>query len=192
MEGGGLSSLWVHRMRVLCELMDEGRDVIHSDADAVWIADPLPYILGCEKQMVFSQGTIWPPDVHTRHGLVLCCGLFYLRNTPDVRAFLQEVDRRMPRDLDDQICINRLISERGVVWEFTSSYEIPFRNQVFRASIDPIYADVAELPSLAVLPHHLFPRMVETLHADTLVAHPVTPKTCEGKIEALSQLGLWG
>jgi len=187
----GLAPLWRHRIEVLRKFLDQGYDVIHSDADAVWVRDPLPFLSECNAEMIFSQGTVWPPDVHAHHGLVLCCGFFYLRNTPSVRSFLSEVSHRVSLEKDDQASINRLVDENGVTWRIENPYNIDFRGKVFLASRKMIQSVVAVGPSVAVLPHHLFPRLVENLDQDVVVAHPLSEKNCEEKIEVLSKLGLW-
>jgi len=186
-----LSALWTHRIDVLCDLLARGHDVVHSDADAVWVRDPLPYIQSCKAEMVFSQGTIWPPDVHARHGVVLCCGLFYLQSSPAVRGFMRKARRRVQNDKDDQKSINRMIDENGVRWKITDPYSIPYGDATFTASRQPILSEVNTGPTVAVLPHRLFPRLVDELTPDVMVAHPLSGKTCAAKIEVLSRLGLW-
>lgn len=190
-ETGPLGALWVHRIEVIRAALESGRDVIHSDADAVWLRDPLPHFAACDSEMVFTQGTVWPSDVHKNHGLVLCCGLFYLASTPAVRGFVKDAARRVALDQDDQTSINRLIDANGVAWKIDAPYRIGFRKQEFLASRQVIRSDVATGPSVAVLPHHLFPRMMDKLAPDTVVAHPLSPKDNAAKIAALSRLGLW-
>src|ERR1700722_10022350 len=38
---GNLADLWVQRIRTFSALLDAGEEVIHSDADAIWIRNPL-------------------------------------------------------------------------------------------------------------------------------------------------------
>lgn len=188
---GDLDELWIHRMIILRELLDQGIDVLHSDADAVWVRDPLPLIRSCGTEMVFSQGTIWPPDVHARHGIVLCCGLFYMQSTPAVRAFIAAVQQRVELDKDDQISINRLVDEGLTRWVIRQPYTIEFGHNVFTASRSVMYAKMVQEPSLSVLPHHSFPRLLTTVDEDVYVGHPLSGKTCADKVKILSALGLW-
>lgn len=186
-----LGALWVHRVAVIRALLAEGHDVIHSDSDALWVGDPLPLIAACDADMVFSQGTVWPPDVHARHGLVLCCGLFRLRATPTVADFMATVESRLALDRDDQVSLNRLLDEAGLRWTLREPYRIPFRDTEIVASREIIQAAAGNHPSVAVLPHHRFPRLVERLDPDVLVAHPLCGKTRTEKQATLSALGLW-
>ena len=50
-----------------------GIDFVHSDADAVWLRDPIPEYFGPGEtaDLVASQGTRHPPDVFGRWGFVL-------------------------------------------------------------------------------------------------------------------------
>ncbi len=186
-----LDVLWVHRMKILRELLDQGTDIIHSDADAVWVRDPLPFIRSCGTEMVFSQGTIWPRDVHARHGIVLCCGLFYMQSTPAVRSFIATVEQRVVQDKDDQITINRLVDEGLTRWVVEQPYTIEFGNAVFTASRNAMHAQMGQGPSLSILPHHSFPRLLSKVDEEVYVAHPLSGKTCADKIEILYALGLW-
>lgn len=188
-------ALWSHRISVLRELLSSGQAIIHSDADAVWLRDPMPDIESCGTAMVFSQGTIWPPDVHKRHGLVLCCGLFYLRPDPQVLVFLDAVDARMITDRDDQMAVNRVAAAWIDAWEIHDPYEIPFRQDRFIASRRPIRARRSKCAageiSISVLPHHAYPRLLDSVTDETVVAHPLSGKSLGDKMRCLGQLGLW-
>jgi hypothetical protein len=190
-KAAGLGDLWTFRIRVLRELLEESSGLVHSDADAVWMRDPLPMIADCATEMVFSQGTIWPPDVHAKHGIVLCCGLYYLSNTPSVRRFMAQLEARVAHDRDDQVSVNRLLDEQGVEWVIEEPYRIPFEDTDYIVSRRIILSRHATPLSVAVLPHHLFPRVMEGPDPKVIVAHPFSPKSCADKIAVLSRLGLW-
>lgn len=186
-----LANLWTFRVRVLRALLADTAGLIHSDADAVWMRDPRPMIADCAADMVFSQGTVWPPDVHLRQGIVLCCGFFYLRNTKPVNRFMMQLEARVAQDSDDQISVNRLLDESGLEWSVKEPYTIPFRDTAFVASRQIIRSKGKYLPSVAVLPHHLFPRLMDEPDPNVIVAHPFSHKNCVDKITVLSRLGLW-
>ncbi|MDK3016491.1 putative nucleotide-diphospho-sugar transferase [Pseudodonghicola flavimaris] len=193
--GDGLEGLWLHRVAVFRELLQGGTGFIHSDADAVWLADPRPHLAACEAEAVFSQGTIWPPDVHDRLRLVLCCGFFSLAPSPRILSFIDQVAARIEADQDDQAAVNRVVSAMIDSWQIDDPYDIAFRGKTFVASRAPIRAvpraGRQDVPSIAVLPHHAFPRLVERLAPDMVVAHPVSGKTCDEKRVCLSGLGIW-
>lgn len=192
---GGLAALWRHRIEVFRELLDAGEAFIHSDADALFVQDPRPAIAACDAEMVFSQGTIWPPDVHQKHRVVVCCGFFHLSATPRTRAFVDAVAQRMQSDGDDQIAVNRVIDDMIEGWNIHDPYEIPFKETTFVASRRAMSAvpkpERSDTPSISVLPHHAFPRLVTEIDDQVVVAHPLSGKTCAEKRTCLSGLGLW-
>ncbi len=194
---GGMAELWVHRTAVLRKLLDQGSGVIHSDADAVWVQNPLPMMEACGTEMVFSQGTVWPPDVHERRGVVLCCGLFYMKSTPAVREFMMKAQDQVRKDLevnkhlDDQVSINRLIDKDLIRWVTGETYEVDFNDKRFIASRTVMLGESRDGPSVSVLPYHHFPRLLEEMSPEVMVAHPLSGKTCAEKVKVLSGLDLW-
>lgn len=190
-DASGFADIMAFRITVLRELLANSSGLIHSDADAVWLRDPLPMINRCGGDMVFSQGTVWPPDVHSRTGIVLCCGLYYLRNTGPVRRFMARVEARVACDRSDQASVNRQLLEDGIEWRVDDPYAIPFGDTYFTASRQVIRSRSDQPFAVSVLPHHLFPRLMPAADPEVFVAHPLSPKTCEGSVAVLSQYGLW-
>ncbi|MDO6567906.1 putative nucleotide-diphospho-sugar transferase [Alteromonas sp. 1_MG-2023] len=193
-EGKNFSGLWQHRLEILDELLQSYDEIIHSDADAVWLRNPLPMISSLNSNITFTQGTVWPHDVHTLHGVVLCCGLFYLNNSSEARHFLKQVRKRVENDNDDQISVNREVASRINGWQIKEPLQIPFRETTFTTSKE-VMRSIAKSESddlnICVLPHHLFPRLVETISDDVYIAHPLSGKTLDEKAQCLSELGIW-
>ncbi len=191
----GFGALWAHRIAVLSEMLKAGQAIIHSDVDAMWARDPWPAIRACGASAVFSQGTFWPRDVHEQNRVVVCCGLFYLAADASVLAFLEKVDEVLESVQDDQIAMNRVIAAGIPGWSMEEPYEIPFRETNFLASRTPMHAalDLGEGQSLslAVLPHHAFPRLIEAINDEVVVAHPLSGKSMVEKRDCMSRLGLW-
>ncbi|MDE4134801.1 putative nucleotide-diphospho-sugar transferase [Phaeobacter sp. QD34_3] len=148
-----------------------------------------------DTDMVFSQGTFWPRDVHAKRGLVLCCGFFHLRPSQSTFAFLDAVQERMAYDQDDQIAVNHVISGWIEEWKFEDKYEVPFRDTRFFASTSPVRSKGIDRNgrefSISVLPHHSYPRVVKEISDQVVVAHPLSGKTMKEKEEILNELGLW-
>ena len=181
----GLDALWLHRLSVLRDLLSQHDCLIHSDADAIWLKSPMSDIERCDADMVFSQETYWPRDVHSRRGLVLCCGFFFLRHAPTALTFLDAVLDRMPADKDDQVAVNRVISDWIGELDIDSPYEIPFPDTCFSASHSPITARGSDRAgrsfSVSVLPHHAYPRLMDDVSDEMVVAHPLFGKTLAEK-----------
>jgi hypothetical protein len=186
---GDMAGLWIHRTNVISELLESGYSVLHSDADAVWLKDPWAHYFDSDEDLIFSQGTIWPPDSLATKGLVVCCGLFLMRATPAVKAILPEWMSMTAEFGDDQIAINRLLDRALPEWSISQPYERIYQGQAFTCSPSKMTARAENL-SVAVLPHERFPRLVDDL-AGVYVAHPLSPKGAAETESVLHAAGLW-
>jgi hypothetical protein len=191
---GDLRELWVRRIVVFRTLLAAGEEFIHSDADAIWLRNPLREgsARDLREDLVFSQGTIWPPDVHEQGGVGLCCGWFWARPTPVVQAFFKALESEVRTIGDDQICVNRLLAAAGAVWQHAGrgDYQLPFRDRPLQCWSEPIRASLRAAPlSVALLPHGEFQRLPETTER-AVVKHYLTPKNCEQKLSALRHFGV--
>ena len=190
-----LGSLWLHRTEVLREILLKEGELIHSDSDAIWLQDPLKDIQECGADGVFSQGTIWPPDVHRQFGIVLCCGLFYLSNQKGIQALLDETILQIKVGNDDQAALNRIIAKSIGSWNVKQPYEISFKDTHFIASKMPIISNGLHINhkkiKISILPHHLFPRLVTRNNKDAKIVHPLAGKTLLEKEVCLRNLDLW-
>lgn len=185
-----LEKLWIHRVEVLLELLEEGYNVIHSDADAVWLKDPLPYLEKLPQDMIFSQGTIWPPDVQEEWGFVLCCGFFMLRSNKKTLRFMHDLLNRVKKDKDDQVSCNRMLLERKTVWDTPiEPYTINFRKKQFICSTSARKGKCKKL-KLALLPHSKFQRIFEETD-DVYVRHLISEKNSENIVDVLKNTGCW-
>jgi hypothetical protein len=189
---GSLRDLWVQRIRVFSRLLAAGHDIIHSDTDAIWVQDPLRVgsAAACNADLLFSQGTVWPPDVHDRWGFVLCCGWFRARPTLATRSFFHALETDVKGSGDDQISVNRLLVTLCATWNQSGAgdYALPFRDRLVQCWREPIRATAGTL-SVALLPHREFQRLPEDF-AQAVVKHYLTPKNCAQKLVALRTLGL--
>jgi hypothetical protein len=191
---GNLRDLWTRRIRVFSELLAAGQEFVHSDIDAIWIRNPLRTGSAVERDedLVFSQGTVWPPDVHDQWGFVLCCGWFRARPTLAARAFFEGLERDVRQTGDDQISVNRLLSTLGANWSHgrTGEYQLDFRDRVVQCWTRAVRAQTTAGPlSVALLPHREFQRLPEdSEHA--IVKHYLTPKSCAQKLNVLREYGL--
>lgn len=183
-----LGELWVHRIEVISEFLESGCSVIHSDADAVWLKDPRGYLERLPHDMLFSQGTFWPQDVHAGWGFVLCCGFFMIRSTPDTRRFAQELLQRVRVDRDDQVSCNRMLAEAGTVWEAPEgAYVLSYRQNAFVCS-PGVRSGRSPYGTVALLPHRYFQRMFEE-EAGVFVRHLLSEKESGNILDVLERYG---
>jgi hypothetical protein len=189
---GDLRELWVKRIGVFRALLAAGEEFIHSDADAIWLRNPLEEgsARDLRDDLLFSQGTVWPPDVHQRWGFVLCCGWFWARPTTLVHAFFEALEREVRTIGDDQICVNRLLAAAGAAWQHSgrSDYQLAFQDRPIHCWSAPIRATFQAGPlTVALLPHGEFQRLPEPTDR-AVVKHYLTPKNCEQKLITLREL----
>lgn len=191
---GDLRDLWVRRIQIFSELLRAGEEFVHSDIDAIWLRNPLREgsVLECTEDLIFSQGTVWPPDVHDRWGFVLCCGWFLARPSAGAIAFFQALESDVRASGDDQMSVNKLLAAAGARWSRgkTGDYQMPFQDRAFQCWREPVRATLPEGPlTVALLPHCEFQRLPEVSDR-AIVKHLLTPKNCEQKLLVFRRLGL--
>jgi hypothetical protein len=189
---GDLGDLWVERVRVFAALCAAGIDFIHSDVDAIWLRDPRAAYFGAsEADLIASQGTVWPNDVHQRFGFVLCCGLFSLRSSAASRQLLAELLPHVATTRDDQVSLNRLLASRQIVWRAKpeDTYHVTAGPMRFLCSRSLISGHGTDGLRVSVLPHHLFQRL-RLPHSDIpFVSHPLTAKEPKAKLDEFARSG---
>jgi hypothetical protein len=186
-----LGDLWIRRVRVFATLCDAGVDFVHSDVDAIWLRDPRGlYFTDADVDLVASQGTVWPTDVHRQFGFVLCCGLFRLCSTPVSRQLLTELEPEVVVTRDDQVSLNRLLAARAIKWQVEPAdcYHLALGNKRFLCARSLIRGVAPDGLRVAILPQHLFQR-VPVKDGQPYVAHFLTPKEPQAKMHEFARHG---
>lgn len=190
---GDLASLWTTRTRKFAQLINDGVSFIHTDLDAVWLRDPLAHLFSGDQDMIFSQGTIWPPECHARLGFVLCCGLFAMRPGEASSKFLELMVDDLHRTGDDQVSLNALLMTHETAWPgwLSPDYRLPFEGGKFSCWSKPLDG-VCEALDLRVrmIPHRDAMRIKDCTALDPYVFHPLSPKQSEQKLRMFADLGL--
>jgi hypothetical protein len=190
--GGDLSDLWVQRIRIFSELLASGQEFVHSDIDAIWIQNPFQAGSARDRSedLLFSSGTVWPPDVHDQWGFILCCGWFWAKPSGATQAFFQALEADVRRTGDDQVSVNRLLAAMGARWrtDGQGDYRLAFRDRWLQCWSNPIRAEAGSL-SIALLPHVEFQRLPEDSER-AVVKHYLTPKNGPQKLSVLREYGL--
>lgn len=189
--GKSLTDLWILRIDVFYCLIDCGIDVVHSDADAIWLRNPIPEYFQAEKELdlIASQGTRWPPDVFKQWGFVLCCGLFYMKSTPASVALLKKLRGHVEETGDDQKSLNQILVEMKIDWNVESEYRVPFKKWLLRCSHRMIRSRGADI-RVGVLPFNKFPRIADE-QDQPYVVHPIGRKNQSDKRAGLAKRNLW-
>ena len=186
-----LGNIWVHRVKVIQELLESGYDVIHSDADAVWLKNPLDvYFHKPAYDVAFSQGTHWPRDVHNVWGFVLCCGLFYVRSNDATRQLFDAIAADVECSKDDQVSCNRVLMKLNTEWEYPNDmYSLSYDGIEFNCSNEIIHGK-NNVVCVALLPHSRFQRISDSC-ADVYIKHMISSKTSCSTKELLKNNNCW-
>jgi hypothetical protein len=98
-------------------VVKNGRDVLMSDLDALWLRDPLPLLRAHANAGIIGSRGSWPANaLYAWGGSAFCMGFIFFRGTdPRVRALVSEV-LHLPI-VEDQEDLNRRLCARGVVWD---------------------------------------------------------------------------
>ena len=103
-----MKALMPLRTRLFLHLANAGRDFIHSDADALWVRDPHPWLARHSGiDLLASQGSMHPRSQFRRHRFVLCAGFFLCRANARTRSYFERVESR--DHWDDQVRMNEVL-----------------------------------------------------------------------------------
>ena len=110
-------SFWLHRLRTVKQMLDQGREVLHSDLDAFWLASPIPLLQSIQADLVFSIDMGIPKNILDAWGFVLCSGFFLARPTPATQKLFSLWEKDTERIGGDQIALNRLLFDASPDWQ---------------------------------------------------------------------------
>lgn len=176
-------------------LVGAGQDFVHSDADAIWLRDPVEDWMSTDTDMIFSQGTIHPSDAHAAVGFVLCCGLFRINATAASARFLDLVAEHVVSTGDDQYSVNEVLRTNGAAWDKATvpDYRLRMRGKPFSCWKNPIEGECAQLGlRVALIPHSVVQRIHDPIDTNgrVCVKHLLTPKKAGEKLDRLRREGL--
>ncbi|CAM9760594.1 unnamed protein product [Ectocarpus sp. 12 AP-2014] len=191
--------IWILRVRVVSCLVRAGYDVIMSDADALWLADPmkdfsLPGVV--DSSIVAARG-MYPFDLAKAWGVTICMGFVLFRGTASRTAmgkFLSVMNALVLESMDDQIAVNMAARALGIVWDEEGSdmlYEESTGLGV--ATIDSLTDEDNRLFTVTLLPHSTYTRMCNRTPVSntTVVAHCMSKKTPGCKRDWMHSMDLW-
>lgn len=157
-------SFWLHRLRTIKTMVDQGKEVLHSDLDAFWLASPVALLDSIKADLVFSIDMGIPKNIRDAWGFVLCCGFFLARPTPGTRQLFSLWEHDTEQIGDDQIAFNRLIFNASPQWETA--------DQIVRGAKRTEITIAGQPLSIVVLPLDSVTRVVPFGLKAPLVAHP--------------------
>jgi hypothetical protein len=185
---------------VVSALITHGLNVIMSDADAIWLKNPLPHLQG---DLAFQRIVYFPHALARIWGFAACSGFVYFRDCPATRILLQECVREQEAVQSDQVALNLALWGAGVQWQgWTFDCQLAAEQAVLKESLKASFAMTANRSVIGralatgldvlALPHVAFWRhaWVPFRHADVVVCHPNSPKDQAAKLGCFRRLGV--
>lgn len=189
--GSGLPFMREIRLKLIDNMLKDGTGVLLTDADAIWMKNPMDFLKGAD--MVMQRGT-FPIHVFAKLGATACMGFAYFAGNPTVSDFFHtEILKRYydtKNGTSDQQPLNNALMDNGI------HFDKRLANQGSRkidSGIVPAKGNRREL-HVDFLDDHRFPRKCETrgaINADTYVAHCLTSKNGKSKISKSKDMGLY-
>ena len=169
-----------------------------SDADALWLRDPLEYFSlpgVIDSNIVASRGA-FPHIEEQSWGAKMCMGfiLFRARGKCAMTEFLNTMKARMIVFKDDQKSVNYAALDLGIVWDdYSSDTRYTTSTSIGIGTIDTLLDDEGRSFRVTLLPHSLFPRRcgAPPLPNQTVVAHCRASKDAGQKTEWMQAANLW-
>ena len=173
-------------------LADMGIDFIHSDVDAIWLKNPLPYLARHNNyDLLASQGTTHPRKAFQKWGVTLCCGFFFVKSTKQTRQFLKKVASQTKHSGDDQQGLNHILLKGNLDWQINDTYNTSSRNNTFLCSRHIIRGQSQGL-HVGLLPFKQFVRATtQAPTSDTYVYHPLAPRIVASKKKLFKSMNCW-
>jgi hypothetical protein len=169
--------------------VSEGRDVLITDVDAIWLRDPLPELKSIDAGIISSRGSS-PPGVSRAWGATFCMGFIFFRGSdPRVRAALKVGTNMMNEDQTD---FNTNMMRAEVRWD---EGKIPYVGSTV-TSYGTMTAPGTPYTGqrIALLAHSRFMRICppDTDFRNVTIAHCYSRgKQQYLKVKKLRSLGLW-
>lgn len=185
-----LQGIWVIRTKVLMCLLKGGHDVLLSDNDALWLADPIPDLHAIDGDIVVQRGVVPPKYRDPVYGLTMCMGFGLFRSGGEsMERFLGVMADAVNESGDDQVGLNKAASLLGLKWDYNTSRSDMRNAQSTRVGRGALMA----LPGdfiVALLPHNRYTRNCRKspVSSETIVAH-CFPRY--GRERAMKKENLW-
>jgi hypothetical protein len=183
-------------------LLQSGYSVVLSDADAIWLRDPTPYLQAAD--LAFQRIVYHPPSIASLWGFAACGGFLSFRSGRKTVSFMERCIAAQRLLFCDQLAVNLALLEGEPDWRCEDAdWILPVRGvRHDRSSLEAAFAKCAKSPirgelrqgglQVLALPHDKFWRhaCVSTPLPKTVICHPNSPKDDLEKIKILKAMGL--
>jgi hypothetical protein len=187
---------------VSCFLVKCGYSVVLSDADALWLRDPMPYLRSAD--IAFQRISVHPRAITSLWGFGACGGFISFRSSRGTVAFLERCIEENRQLFDDQVVMNLTLLAGDPHWHCEDP-EWTLPDAVYqgdRSALQLAFAKYASRPikgklragnvHLLALPHDKFWRheLVVSPIDGMAVCHPNSPKDDLEKMRLFERIGL--
>eukprot|EP01060_Flectonema_neradi_P019946 TRINITY_DN27456_c0_g1_i1.p1 TRINITY_DN27456_c0_g1~~TRINITY_DN27456_c0_g1_i1.p1 ORF type:complete len:399 (+),score=64.33 TRINITY_DN27456_c0_g1_i1:91-1287(+) len=182
-----IQTLFKARIEILLQYIKNGKSVILSDIDAMWIRSPIDYVLASGSDIVSQRGS-YPKHLSEKWGATVCMGFTFLRSSRRSEVFLESVFKEVSKVGDDQVAFNTVLDTNEMSWSGPRlTYESSTESSTGLTSSGLV---------VTLLPHSLFPRVCPpVLASSVVVAHcfdkGVSKKDPTQKMRLAMNRGIW-
>jgi hypothetical protein len=183
-------------------LVKSGHSVILSDADAIWLRDPMPYMQ--DADIAFQRIDYHPAAIARLWGFAACSGFVFFRHGTKTEAFLDRCIEEHKSFHCDQVAMNVALLQADPEWHCDHGNWIPPGSAVHqdRTKLRSAFASVVRSPIIGMpgqsglrilaLPHDKFWRhpWVTNALAEMVICHPNSPKDDAEKMKIFEAMGL--
>ena len=184
--------LWLYRVRITKHLLEQGYDVLMSDADAVWLRNPFLLLQEFEDSDIIGQRASFPEPVAKILGATLCMGFVYVRSTIATKLLWNDLANSLMRSKiapDDQKSLNYLLKDKGLRFPKPLQY------------VGTTNSDTGSLNykmynmKITLLPHESIRRICDNITnfmiLNSTIVHCLLRKKKDYKIYGQKRYGVW-
>ncbi|MCA9747496.1 MAG: hypothetical protein KC414_00145 [Romboutsia sp.] len=170
------SDLWVKRVKVLNNVIDNNINCLHVDVDIIINQNPFNYFKMLllhypSLNLFFGQGSIWPPEIYHKNGFVIRGGFHYTISTELSKTIWQQFCLDCEKFNDDQRAFNHVI-DNLVEWGSSNDYyNEKYGNIEYKCYKTPIFGNIEKEEIIVLLPHNLFARTKINGFKECIVYH---------------------
>ncbi len=183
-------------------LLKSGYSVIFSDADAVWLGNPMAHIR--DADLAFQRVVYHPAPIAPLWGFTACSGFVFFRHGTKTTAFVDRCIEEQQSFRCDQVAMNLALLEGEPDWRCEhDDWMLPAGGvQHDRGSLEAAFGKCARSSirgelrrgglQVLALPHDKFWRhqFVMSSLQEMVICHPNSPKDDLEKIKILDAIGI--
>lgn len=107
----------VWRFNVIYDLLQKGKSIIQTDADAIWVNPKLEPIINPKFDIQISTEYGIPEDVLAKWKFTLCTGFIIFQSNDKVLTFYKHFLNQCSETKDDQVAFNHLLIQNDMKWD---------------------------------------------------------------------------